>query len=153
MSIDYRKGDATRPYSIGNKIIAHICNDIGAWGGGYTKSLSKRWTLPALAYRRMRIRKLGSVEFIKVEADIQVANIIGQRSIVGKLPASQQPPVRYWAIQDALKLVASKAKEFEATVHMPRIGCGLAGGKWDIIEPIIQLELVSEGIQAYVYDL
>ncbi len=36
---------------------------------------------------------------------------------------------------------------------MPRIGCGLAGGKWEEIEPIIQSALLENGIEVYVYDL
>ena len=40
----------------------------------------------------------------------------------------------------------------EASVHMPRIGCGLAGGKWEEIEPIITDELTSQGIEVSVYD-
>lgn len=35
---------------------------------------------------------------------------------------------------------------------MPRIGCGLAGGKWERIEPIILEELVAKGVEATVYD-
>lgn len=31
-SITYLKGDATKPATEGNKIIVHICNDIGGWG-------------------------------------------------------------------------------------------------------------------------
>jgi len=37
-------------------------------------------------------------------------------------------------------------------VHMPRIGCGLAGGKWEKIEPIILSELIDKGINVFVYD-
>ncbi len=34
-AIVYLKGDATQPKTEGNKIIAHICNDIGGWGKGF----------------------------------------------------------------------------------------------------------------------
>jgi hypothetical protein len=40
-----------------------------------------------------------------------------------------------------------------ASVHMPRIGCGLAGGKWEEIEPIIERTLVAKGMTVVVYDL
>jgi hypothetical protein len=36
---------------------------------------------------------------------------------------------------------------------MPRIGCGLAGGTWDKIEPIIERTLLAKGIEVVVYDL
>jgi O-acetyl-ADP-ribose deacetylase (regulator of RNase III) len=51
-----------------------------------------------------------------------------------------------------LKKLAAEAKNLEASVHMPRIGCGLAGGKWEEIEPIITDELTSQGIEVSVYD-
>jgi len=35
---------------------------------------------------------------------------------------------------------------------MPRIGCGLAGGKWEEIESIISDELTSQGIEVSVYE-
>jgi hypothetical protein len=52
-----------------------------------------------------------------------------------------------------LKKVAAFAKENNASVHMPRIGCGLAGGAWDKMEPIIEEALIKEGITVTVYDL
>ena len=48
--------------------------------------------------------------------------------------------------------LAVEAKNLKASVHMPRIGCGLAGGKWEAIEPIITDELTSQGIEVSVYD-
>ncbi len=44
IQINYVKGDATAPIGIGNKIIVHICNDIGRWGKGFVMALSKKWS-------------------------------------------------------------------------------------------------------------
>lgn len=35
---------------------------------------------------------------------------------------------------------------------MPRIGCGLAGGTWDRVEPLVGERLVARGIPVTVYD-
>ena len=35
---------------------------------------------------------------------------------------------------------------------MPRIGCGLAGGKWSRVEPLIIERLVKRDIAVTVYD-
>jgi hypothetical protein len=35
---------------------------------------------------------------------------------------------------------------------MPRIGCGLAGGKWSKIEPLIDRTLIAHQIPTTVYD-
>jgi hypothetical protein len=60
--------------------------------------------------------------------------------------------VRYEAIDAGLALLADKALELEASVHMPRIGCGLAGGKWSRVEPLISERLVARGVPVTVYD-
>ncbi|WP_234334860.1 hypothetical protein [Streptomyces sp. NRRL S-118] len=60
--------------------------------------------------------------------------------------------VRYEAIDTALAAVAGQALELGASVHMPRIGCGLAGGKWSRIEPLTAARLTARGIDVTVYD-
>jgi hypothetical protein len=37
-------------------------------------------------------------------------------------------------------------------VHAPRIGCGLGGGKWDQVEPLIQKMLGEVAVYVYDYD-
>ncbi|GAA2522382.1 hypothetical protein GCM10010423_14150 [Streptomyces levis] len=37
-------------------------------------------------------------------------------------------------------------------MHMPRIGCGLAGGRWARVEPLVEERLVRQGIPVTVYD-
>jgi len=153
--ITYLKGDATTPQARGNKIIAHVCNDLGGWGKGFVLAISKRWPEPEAEYRHWHRNRaqnnfsLGEIQLINVEKYIWVANMIGQR---GMKTGSKGPPVRYPAIEQSLKSVADKARELSASVHMPRIGCGLAGGKWDMIEPLIEQTLCVTEIEVYVYD-
>lgn len=87
---------------------------------------------------------------MQVEADVWVANMIAQH---GLRPENGVPPIRYDAVRACLEKVASKAKELEATIHMPRIGCGLAGGDWSRIEPIVVDAFCEQGIAVTVYDL
>jgi O-acetyl-ADP-ribose deacetylase (regulator of RNase III) len=156
MNIAYQVGDATKPLSDRRKIIVHVCNDAGGWGKGFVLALSRRWPAPEQRYRAWYRHQealpfsLGEVQFVQVENDTWVANIIGQH---GMGPRNGVPPVRYEAIRAGLRRVTMKAKEIEASVHMPRIGCGLAGGKWEEIEPIIKEEILSQGVVVAVYDL
>lgn len=155
MEIKYIKGDATRPAVSGNKIIVHVCNDIGGWGRGFVMALSARWKGPEQEYRNWFASKenfaLGQVQLVQVEPDIWVANMIGQRDT--RAGADGTPPVRYEAIAGCLQKVAAFAKENNASVHMPRIGCGLAGGTWDKMEPVIAGQLSKNDIEVTVYDL
>lgn len=154
--IIYLKGDATVPQTSGIKIIAHICNDLGGWGKGFVLAISKRWEEPEAEYRlwhRHRAENnfaLGAIQLVKVEQYIYVANMIGQRGI--KTGRSTGVPIRYEAVEECLEKLAQEAIELEASVHMPRIGCGLAGGKWEKIEPLIKSTLLASGVDVYVYD-
>ena len=152
--IQYIKGDATSPKISGNKIIVHVCNDIGAWGKGFVMAISKRWKKPENQYREWFKSKenfeLGKVQFVRVEEDLWVANLIGQHKI--NKDENGGAPIRYNAIEEGLKSVSDFAAENNASIHMPRIGCGLAGGKWEIIEPIIFKTLCDKNIEVVVYD-
>jgi len=149
------KGDATSPQAKGPKIIAHVCNDLGGWGKGFVLALSKRWPEPERAYREWHRGRagndfgLGATQLVQVRPDIWVANMVGQR---GTRTGSNGPPVRYEAIERCLVALAEHAKQLEASVHMPRIGCGLAGGRWERVEPIIVRTLLEQDIDTIVYD-
>ncbi len=156
--INYIKGDATRPVGTGHKIIVHICNDIGRWGKGFVLAVSKQWKKPEQQYREWHKEsassgsmKLGSIQCVQVEDDITVINMIAQK---GLKTVNGIPPIRYQALMECLEKVSAYARDVPSdtvTIHMPRIGCGLAGGKWSEIEPIIQDTLSS--YQVFVYDL
>lgn len=149
--INYVKGDATSPIGKGNKIITHICNDHGGWGAGFVLALSKKWSAPEKAYRSLGSNiQLGRVQYIKLEKEnITVANMIAQHNFVSK---DNPVAVRYDALEKCLNDVSEKAKLENASIHMPRIGCGLAGGKWEKVEEIINKTLVANGVDVYVYD-
>jgi O-acetyl-ADP-ribose deacetylase (regulator of RNase III) len=153
--IAYLIGDATAPTTPGPKMIVHVCNDIGAWGKGFVMALSRRWPEPESQYQVWYAKRktndfgLGALQFVKVENDVWVANMIGQHGI---RRTKEGPPIRYSAVEKCLGRVAKKVVELEASVHMPRIGCGLAGGKWEEIEPIITRQLIEKDIAVYVYD-
>lgn len=153
--IRYLKGDATCPQAKGVKIIAHVCNDLGGWGRGFVLAISARWPSPEAAYRAWHAEGkaggfgLGAVQFVPVEPTIWVANMVAQR---GLKRGSSGPPIRYPAVAKCLALVAERARELGATVHMPRIGCGLAGGDWSEVEPLIAEHLTAAGVGVTVYD-
>ncbi|PZT77798.1 MULTISPECIES: macro domain-containing protein [unclassified Streptomyces] len=153
--ISYVQGDATSPQGKGAKIIVHVCNDLGGWGKGFVLALSRRWPEPEAAYRswhRDRAHNdfgLGAVQFVRVSPFVEVANLVGQH---GMRRGGKGVPVRYEAIDTGLATVADRARELGASVHMPRIGCGLAGGTWSRIEPLIAARLTERGLPVTVYD-
>lgn len=148
--IRYVRGDATHPIDAGRVIVAHICNDIGVWGLGFVLAVSKRWPEAEAAYRLGRDGiRLGTVQFVDVGSDTVVANMIAQ---YGVRRAGLPPPIRYNALKKCLTLVGDYALTHGSSVHMPRIGCGLACGKWTMVEPIVAETLSDRGVSVTVYD-
>ncbi|MEU6464237.1 Appr-1-p processing protein [Streptomyces sp. NPDC046976] len=92
---------------------------------------------------------LGAVQLVQVDPRTWVANMVGQHGI---RTGSKGVPVRYEAIDTALTGLAAHALALGASVHMPRIGCGLAGGKWSRVEPLVTERLTGRGTAVTVYD-
>ena len=163
--VEFLVGDATLPPP-GRVVVAHVCNDVGAWGKGFVVAISKRWgSAPRdrfLSWWRSGYDRdgrdgrdgqyfgLGKVQFVDVGDGVTVANIIGQHGIY---PQGGVPPVRYDALREGLATVARFAWREGASVHMPRLGCGLAGGDWESVGAIVQQTLADKGIRTCVYDL
>jgi O-acetyl-ADP-ribose deacetylase (regulator of RNase III) len=166
MKINYIVGDATNPQGPGNKIITHCCNDIGGWGRGFVVALSKKWKEPEGSYREWYRNKecqgigeitpfeLGEVQFVEINHFTQVANLIGQHGVKF---GSDGPPVRYEAIKAGFQKIKRHIQENMgingASIHMPRIGCGLAGGNWGKIYEIIKEVFGDSDISVNVYTL
>ena len=151
--IKYIKGDVLSPIGNGKKVIAHISNDIGGWGAGFVLNLSKKWKQPEAVYRaeakkfidKNEYMPLGNVQFVPVEKDIVVANMIGQH----KTRSTTSKPIRYGAVKECLKKVNQFCIDNNATLHAPRFGSGLVGGDWNKIEEIINSTM---SVSVTIYD-
>lgn len=155
-ALTFLKGDATSPQAKGPKIIAHICNDLGGWGKGFVLAVSRRWPEPERDYRRWHRERggndfgLGAVRLVPVRPGLWVANMVAQH---GMKTGSGGPPIRYPAVEACLSTLGTEALRLRASVHMPRIGCGLAGGRWEQVEPIVARTLCDNGVAVSVYDI
>lgn len=152
--ISYIIGDATTPQGKKNKIIVHVCNDLGKWGKGFVLSISYRWPQVRDAYIQWCNNDnskslLGEIQIVRVEDDIWIANMVAQQGIRSR---SNKQPLSYKALEQCLEKVALYANELNAEIHMPKIGCGLAGGKWPIIEKIIYEKLEKFIVKIYLYE-
>jgi O-acetyl-ADP-ribose deacetylase (regulator of RNase III) len=153
--ITYLKGDATVPRGEGPKIIAQIVNDKALnWGGGVALAARKKWPAVQEVYRRWVLQgpanlRLGNTHTAQVERDLWLVSLVAQHGY-GPSPT---PRIRYAALGRTLDQVRDIAKQKKATVHMPRIGAGQAGGSWAIIQEMIDEALCRNNVQVFVYDL
>jgi hypothetical protein len=113
----------------------------------------RRVAVPEAAYRRAcRTREvsLGWTQIVEVGYRVWVANLYAQHGIRCDRNAR---PLRDDRLAECLNGLGVMAYIRRASVHMPRIGCGLAGGRWEEVEPIIRETLCAAGVPVFVYDL
>jgi O-acetyl-ADP-ribose deacetylase (regulator of RNase III) len=154
--INYLRGDATKPRGAGQRIIAHVVNDWTAnWGGrGFASFVRHKW--PAVqqdfinwATARRGNLSLGKIHLTEIDESTTIIHMICQRGY----GESRKPRIRYAALRACLDQVADIASARGASVHMPRIGTGQAGGAWNIINELIEDALCRRGLKVTVYDL
>jgi len=151
--IDERHGDATNPGGDGDRIIVHLVNDRTAnWGGQFARALRERHPEAQEDFRDWvsadpRSLKLGATRIFAVHPGLSVATVVGQK---GYGP-SKSPRIRYGAVRSALDRITKHAKETGASLHMPRIGAGQAGGRWPLVREILEEVAIRAGVPVTVY--
>lgn len=164
--IRYLKGDATSPRGSGPRIIAHVVNDatLNWGGGGFAAAVRAKWPAVQEQFRiwgqanQARFR-LGHMHPIDVSTDdLEEARVPGSLTVASMIAQhgygkSKSARIRYEGLESCLAQLADLAFELQAPVHMPRIGCGLAGGEWQIISELVEDFLCRTGVEVTVYDL
>ena len=152
--VELLHGDALAPRGSGPRIVAHIVNDKAAmWGGGFALEVRKCW--PAvqddfkLWARSADHLSLGRSHLVPVDGEISVFNMVAQH---GYGP-SVRPRIRYQALHKCLAALGTAARDLRASVHMPVIGAGQAGGDWSLIHELIEEEVCARGVRVTVYAL
>jgi hypothetical protein len=153
-SIRYLTGDATAPVASGECILAHVVNDATPnWGAGFGRVVQKKWPEVQQRFRHWwesgSVKKLGSVFVSDVEEGLRICQMICQHGY----GASPTPRIRYAALRECLTSLRHYALERNASVHMPRIGSGEAGGSWGLISALIDEVLCAAGLSVTIYDL
>jgi len=153
-SLQIVTGDATKPRATGARILAHVVNDATPnWGAGFGKVVQQKWPEAQAAFREAWTRKsrmhLGDVFFSRPENDFTIFQMVCQH---GYGPPGEVR-LRYAVLKECLKALREKAIAEKASVHMPRIGAGEAGGSWPLISALIDEVLCGAGLSVTVYDL
>lgn len=148
-----------------HKIIAHVCNDVGAWGSGFVVPLGRKWPVAKEKYLEWagytsdpdvhpdKLIKLGKNQIICVEehanmGSIYVANMVAQHGVVS--PRNTRP-INYAALGSIMFDIPKQFTYFE--IHCPCFGAGLACGDWDVIEILIHDAWIRQGVPVTVYQL
>ena len=154
MKINYVKGDATNPIVKDGTtaIIPHVCNINGGWGAGFVLALSKKWKQPERRSRQWCKSQddfcLGAIDMVMVEKNIYVANMLAQN---GYLSEDNPQPLDYPGLELCMIAVAEWFVDMNVEIHGPQFGNLRAGGKWEIIEKMIEDIWIANGIPVTIY--
>ena len=155
-AITYLRGDALEPRGDGPALVTQIVNDATPnWGGrGFAQAVRARFPSVQEDFKHWvslhrSSFQLGQTRLYQTRPGLWFASMIAQEGY----GASEGPRLRYGALQKCLIRLANSAAERNATVHMPRIGAGQAGGDWAIIEELIRQEVCERDVPVIVYDL
>lgn len=147
-------GDALKPRGKGIKIVAQVVPDSStAWGGGgFAAQVRKRFPEAWQEFKTQATSKnkkfsLGTSYRSTINESVKLFSMVAQRGF----GPSDQPRIRYSALSDCLRELADCACEQNASVHMPRIGTGQAGGDWGVVRELILDIIVQRGINVTVY--
>ena len=151
--------------SVQRGIIVHGCNCHGVMGSGVAAAVRDTYPMAYIHYRQRYENaglQLGDVIFVGNPAnesasrhvrgatsmphEIIVANALTQFDY-GREPGRVY--VDYDALEAAFWRIRAVAKMTGLPVHFPLIGCGLAGGDWSRVEPIIEAAL--EGLESHLW--
>lgn len=149
--IKYKNGDIFKGTE---DIIIHGCNCFHTMGGGIAYQVQKLY--PG-AYREDKRtikgdkNKLGTYSYFQTknifntDKDIFIINAYTQYSF-----GTEKTHADYKSIEEVMIKINNHFKE-PLTISMPKIGCGLAGGNWNIVEKIIEKVFDNREIFVYIY--
>lgn len=138
-------------------IFAHVVSDsVRGWSRfGVAGSLGKAFPDFAGAYRAWTLSDsahltLGNVHFVErviQGRSVTVASIVAQAGF-GR---ASHDRLQYDALDTAFQKICQEAKKQSATVHVPRLGAGQAGGRWDRVEDLLLADLTRHEVQVVVH--
>ena len=155
--IEYRKGNLLAATS---GVIAHGVNCQGVMGSGVAKAIREKYPHVYQAYAKdvkswkegfgSTKGQLGRVQFISSvytegtrtfnEAPLVIANCFTQNEF-----GTLRRQVDYEAVAQCFATLNTRSKLY-GQLNIPKIGAGLGGGDWNVIESIIKSEYKDDVI-------
>lgn len=133
-------------------IVCHQVNCKGVMGSGLAKQVREKFPGVYGSYKgrcEAPYDNLGQVQICSVlsETGYLIANVFGQRNYGGALKNTD-----YRALRKAFSFIADAYPLY--TIRIPyKMGCGLGGGDWAIVEEIILETLHDKGVNVEIWRL
>lgn len=125
-------------------LIVHQVNCMGVMGAGIAKQIKEQYPEVFAKYTSLtkkypdnvsRLNLLGKAQFVTTKSGIIVVNLFGQLNY-----GRSGRHTDYSALEKGFDDILNYVIEYDIPeIAMPyRIGCGLAGGDWNIVQSIIE---------------
>lgn len=152
-------------------VVVHGCNCFCTMGAGIAPQMAKAFGCDKFPKENKNnhygdIRKLGNIDYKTITIEVRdkgyptlrsmkyqhltVVNAYTQYNYGPNHKDGDQKPLNYLA----LGLVFQKLNHIFAGQHigMPKIGCGLAGGNWEVVEAMIKLHMQDCKVTVVEYE-
>lgn len=143
--IHYVQGDL---FGTAANIIAHGCNCQGVMGSGVAKIVRDQYPDAYQRYLEKHAQegwRLGEVQFVSYAPGRWIANCATQDEFLPRGICH----ANYDAIRSAMIQLKAFAVKDGLSIAMPKIGAGLAGGDWAVIETILNEVFVDMDVTVY----
>jgi len=145
MTIIYKKGNV---FDTECKLIMHGCNAQGVMGSGIALQIKEQYPVAYLTYRNHYLEhglRLGDVIVAPTHDKRIILNAITQEYYGRDKNITY---VDYAAIRICMSYVKVMFM-LDKDIAMPKIGCGLANGDWNIVEEIINEQLEEFNVEVW----
>lgn len=140
--IEIKQGDALNGLKEdGLSIVAHGVNCMGKFASGFAAAVAKRYPQAREEYldkHRKRGWELGEVQYSVVRKTNVGKGVIANCATQYTYGYEGRLYLEYDALEDCLKQVFNITRMCNGKLHMPWIGCGLAGGDKEKVTKIIE---------------
>ena len=160
MAIRIAHGDICDAFQ---NVIIHQVNCQGRMGAGVAKALASKW--PKVREEYLRVCKgkspeelLGAVNFVKVSPDNDhsnfqyVANAFAQLDYRKKNAVGKKCYTDYCAFYKCMKTITNEFPRGCSFAAPFGIGCGLAGGDWNLVRYILEDTFYTYDLTLYDID-
>ena len=149
MPIRIITGDAVAALGRGGiTALGHQVNLRGAMGAGIARQISQAYPVVLEPYRvavRCGELRLGGMLPVEVRPGRWIINLAAQEGV-----GWHHRQTDYAALAAALRLFAGFAHDRGLLAGLPYgIGCGLAGGEWGIVLPMIEQAFAKDEVRLY----
>lgn len=140
------------------RFVAHVVNNKGRIGAGVSEAICKRWPVARRAYQdhgEHSTYNLGDVIYAYIPEDlVVVAALCAQDGFPSQY---NKQPLSYNALFECLGQLNYRMQDHLTDLggypelHIPRLGCGLSGGYWDVVQTALQT-FIKHDCPIFVYD-